>query len=232
MKKIISLTIALVLAALTLAACGVDYTEAEIKKVARTLIEKSYDVNEIFFGRGLPVDEDYDDLENYLQGAADIDAEDLDVAAVQYVGVDPDSGYDSDADLKAAAEAVYTKEYCEDVFVPAFEGVTDEDTGTLRYARFMVNVYDTLCERKDIVEEGPELLRTYDLDTIEVQEMKAGRCKITVDAVLGDGKTRAVRLFLVKEERGWRLDTPTYIVADAMESYNPDLVTTNADRAD
>lgn len=231
MKKIISLIIAILILSTMLFSCSVSYTEEEIIEVAKNLIESSYDVNEIYFGKGLPVDEDYDDISSYVDNAEDLSAEDLEVESVQYVGVDPESGYSTLDDLKNIALKVYSKEYCEDIFIPAFEGVSDEDTGSVKYSRFMINLYDTLCERKDIVEDGPVLLRTYKLDTIKVQEMKENRCKITVKATLDDGYELDVRLFLVKNEdgSGWRLDTPTYIVSEAMEPYNPDIVTTNAE---
>ena len=56
MRKILRIAAVICVAALAAAAlfsCG-KHDEEEIKKAAAELIERSYEINEIFFGEGLP----------------------------------------------------------------------------------------------------------------------------------------------------------------------------------
>ena len=56
MKKITSI-ILIVLTALSLASCGAALDDEQTKEVAAPLIEASFNVNEIFFGKGLAHEE-------------------------------------------------------------------------------------------------------------------------------------------------------------------------------
>ena len=151
---------------LLLSSCGVDYTEEDIKTAAAKLIESSYEVNEIYFGKGLPaVEEDSEEAKKFADGL------DVDIASVSYLPVSDECPYTTIDQLKSLAADVYTSDYCEFLWKRAFEGMSSDD-GAAVYARYMTDFMGVLTVRSDVAETGAELNRTYDLNSITVDKMK------------------------------------------------------------
>ena len=57
-KRIVCAALSVLFILAAFSSCGVPLTEDEAKEIAAPLIEKSYEINEIFFGKGLPHIED------------------------------------------------------------------------------------------------------------------------------------------------------------------------------
>lgn len=190
LSKAAGILSAFVAAGILLCGCaGAD--EEEIKSSAAALIEKSYAVNEIYFGCGLPVDEDatVPDLTNYLPA-------------------DPECGYSSIDQLKAAASEVYTADYCEYLFTMAFEGLSADEENTI-FARY-IEAASGLTVRRDLKETGKKLGRTYDLSDITVVKCVRSRAEISVQSYVDGEKDQVVVLSLLRENGAWRLNSPTY----------------------
>ena len=189
MKKIITVILS-VLTVLSLASCS-SHKKEDVIEAAKSLIEASYEINEIYFGRGLPASDKY---------------------IGSYAEVDPTCGYSSIDELKNAALKVYSAGYCEDVlFINAFEGRSIEgDTESASYARYIAYGENKLTVRLDAEENGMVLNRTYDLSTITVEKCVRDSATITVQSLV-DGETdEIIKLNLVFENDAWRLDSPTY----------------------
>ncbi len=196
--KIFALILAIT-AVLTLASCGVSKADKEeIITAAKELITASYEINEIYFGHGLEVT-----TKEVLVNT-------------QYVYVEESTGYENIDAVKEATAKVYSTDYCEDyLYVMAFEGIKseDEEDTAISYPRFREDTKGKLCQLKSVSEEGAELKRTYDFDSIKVESYVRGVATIKIKSLI-DGKydedTGEITLTLIKQADGWRLDSPTY----------------------
>lgn len=201
---LILLCILLFTSSVLLASCGVDYTEDELKTAAAELIEKSYEVNEIYFGKGLPaVEQDSEEAKKFADGL------DVDITAVSYLPVSEDCPYTSIDQLKQLASDVYTADYCEFLWKRAFEGMSSDD-GAAVYARYMTDFMGVLTVRSDVADTGAELNRTYDTENITVDKMKKDTATVTLTSYVDGEKDQDVSFVLKLEANGWRLDQPTY----------------------
>ena len=96
-----------------LSGCSVKMSDEEARSILSELVPLSLEMNGIFFGDGLPLeDENAEPMESVTGG--------------QYMRVSPTAKYQSIAEIKTAAESVYTAEYLQNSVYPmAFDGVDD-----------------------------------------------------------------------------------------------------------
>lgn len=204
-SKIISICLILSAVFLSFASCGVDKKDPEILKAAEELIEDSFELNDIYFGKGLPVSaEDSEEAKKFAEDNG------FDLQNIQFLPVTEESPYKSVEDIKEATLKVYSEDYCEYLFSMAFEGYSTDDGTSAVYAKYMEDEAGTLTARIDLAKNSlPE--RTYDYDSIKVKSKSEDMAVFSVDSYL-DGKKedKPVEFTLVKSEDGWRLDTPTY----------------------
>ncbi len=193
MKKFICLVLAVVFV-FSLASCSGGHSDEEIIEAAKTLIEKSYEVNEIYYGKGLP-----------HTGKSSVGL------ISEYAIVDSSCGYTKVDQLKELAASVYSADYCEHLYTIAFEGISnDEDEDSVSYARYIVDFEDNLTVRVDAEEKGLILNRTYDFSTITVEKCVRKSAAVKIQSLV-DGKIDEVlEIDLVFENGQWRLNTPTY----------------------
>lgn len=185
--------------------CGAKISDAEIAEIAKPLIEKSGRINEIFFGGGLPMDEERSDM--YIKDMA----EDTDIKNTYYLPVAQDCGFESTEEIKEAAKEVYTYEYCENnLFSVAFSGIKSSNGEVLEYARFIDNEYSELSQRYDIADGSALSVREFDFDTVKSIKQGSGYIIFSVETYINGEKSDTLRLTLKNEASGWRLDTPTY----------------------
>lgn len=208
MKKRIA---AALLILLTLTSCGGGvHTEEEIRTVLDELLPKSFELNEIYFGEGLPMSNDKAMVEQFY-GMFDSDVE-----AINYHPVDVSCGYTTETDIREATLEVFTADYAEYLFGRAFSGISatfnegeeQEYTSTAVYAMY-IEQDGILTVRINLDEEAIPLGRTYDLDGMELTE-NAENFVIAKIPTEMDGRALDVELRLVLTPDGWRLDSPTY----------------------
>ncbi len=194
MAKRITLIFIAVIEVLSLASCEGGHSDEEIIEAAAALIEKSYEVNEIYYGKGLP-----------STGESSIGL------ASEYSIVDPSCGYTTVEQIKEVAARVYSADYCEHLYVIAFEGISnDEDEESASFARYIVDFSDTLTVSNDAEENGMVLNRTYDFSTIVVEKCVRNSATISVQSLVDGVADQIIELNLVYENGEWRLNTPTY----------------------
>ena len=208
MKKRIA---AALLILLTLTSCGGGvHTEEEIRTVLDELLPKSFELNEIYFGEGLPMSNDKAMVEQFY-GMFDSDVE-----AINYHPVDVSCGYTTETDIREATLEVFTADYAEYLFGRAFSGISatfnegeeQEYSSTAVYAMY-IEQDGILTVRINLDEEAIPQGRMYDLDGMELTE-NAENFVIAKIPTEMDGRALDVELRLVLTPDGWRLDSPTY----------------------
>ena len=238
MKKHIVFPLTLALAALAMSSCGSKYDPAELKTALDTLLPPSFELNEIYFGEGLPATEDQERIRALYGTFA------ANVKSLNYHPVAEDCGYSSIEDIKTATEEVFTPEYAAYLYELAFAGISSDSaeaeeteaeetelgegeliesggeiTGssgsavlldvTASYARYMEQ-NGMLTVRLDLAEDAYDLGREYKTDELAIVLEKSDYVIVSVPTYLDGAYDQHVELKLVMTENGWRLDTPTY----------------------
>lgn len=206
MMKTLKITLAVVIAVfsvLPLASCSVKMTEEEARAIVSPLIEKSFEINEIFFGKGLPHEEniydEQDEAEKEMTGTKRVRY--LEVTSEDYHSID---------ELKEAAREVYTESYLTAVFQIAFEGLTSSNGTVYQYARYITALVGELSINADAEEQSITVGRTYDIDSLKITKKTSDTVYFTLKSFV-DGKEDGEILLSIKDEgAGWRLDSPTY----------------------
>ena len=217
-KATVTLTAAFLAAILaaSLFSCGKRYEDAEIISAAKELIERSEEINRIYFGEGIPLadEEDYAELYPWLAPPAPSEDGEDDLT---YYMVKPDCGYSSTEDIKKATLSVFTEDYSEILFANAFSGVTvvvgegdQAERQLVSLARYIDSDEGYLAARILSEEEKLPLGRVYGLDKTTVVSQRGTEAKIKVPSTSPDGEEEEIELTLKMTADGWRLDTPTY----------------------
>ena len=210
-KRLISALLGVFVLLLSLVSCGGGaYTEEEIRAALEELLPKSFELNEIYFGEGLPMSDDKSLVEEFY-GIFDSDVE-----AINYHPVDSSCGYTTETDIREATLAVYTADYSEYLFGRAFSGISatfneggeQEYTSTAVYAMY-IEQDGILTVRINLADEAIPLGREYDLDGMELKTNEESFVVVTIPTVM-NGKALDVDLRLIRTADGWRLDSPTY----------------------
>ena len=207
MKKIL-LTIPLLLA---LASCTPANDPDTVRAALDSLVTKSYALNEVYFGAGLPISDDREDVERFYASF------DTDIASINYHPVAADAAFHSEDEIRAATEAVFSESYCAYLFERAFSGISDtfdagtenEVTKTAAYARY-IQYGDTLTVRLNLADEAIPLNRTYDCADAEILENKKNSVTFSVPSSVNGLPDEEIEIKIVRESDGWRLDSPTY----------------------
>ena len=189
---------------------GMKVDEEELRAALGELIEKSEELNVIYFGEGLPMTEDAAVLEEFYSSF------DTDIKSINYQPVDSECGYTNETELREATLDVFTENYSEYLFERAFSGISavydegteDQYTATAVYAMY-IEENGILTARIDIAESAMELGRKYDLDGMEIVRVKENYVVVSIPSEM-NGKALDVELKVVMTENGWRLDSPTY----------------------
>lgn len=177
---------------LCLPSCVEKLTQEEALAVAGELVSASLELNEIYYGEGLPYTDEDD-------------------AAVMYAPVTDEAKYVTEAELREATLKVFTEAYATSVFSMYLTGYSDDEGGVI-YARYIDN-----GERLTVNLQAEPLVentRTYDLDSGKIIKLRRKMIVVEYDTFVdgvSDGKVE-VTLRLVDSESGkvWRLDSPTY----------------------
>ena len=167
--------------------------DSEAQQILTELLPKAEEINDIIWGKGLPVEPGQD-------GPLKT------VTAAQYRTVSKDAPYQSTDELKKAIAEVYSDAFIENtVNYTCFEGADDalENTEAQMYPRYKDNDAGVLIV--DITNSGFEI--TTEIDPASAKVISAEGNKQTLEVETNNSK---IKLVIVKQENGWRLDTPTY----------------------
>lgn len=210
MKKILSILLILSLSLLTLVSCGDrKYDEAEVKAAAKTLIADSAVLNDIFWGKGIP----HTDDKNTSDG----------VYFEAYYYYHKNLGFETVDELMTMAAKTFSADQCSVINSTILSSVSvgEEVMSLSRYYQ-KVNLKDGKTPEAIMVNSTWENLligeAAYDLDSIEVIGSEKDTVYVTVKVTVTledyEPQTRTLRVALVEEDAGWRIDSPTYISYD------------------
>ena len=165
------------------------------------LVEGSKQINEIFFGEGLPV---------YVRDS------ELSEEKFVYIG-EQNKGYEKVMEvspyllldeMKEAAERIYSSAYCKQLFESCFDGVVVDGVTLLEYVEIDEWLYqstarDTLAKNERIYLYGTmKIVRPSNKEYINVD--------IESYLINNPDKKQTERLSFAFEDGNWYLDTPTY----------------------
>lgn len=172
--------------------------DSEAQKILSELVPKSEEINEIIWGKGLPVAEGQDPVLNS-------------VTAAQYRLVSESSPYKNTEELRKAIAEVYSEEYIEKTIeYAAFkgaEGAIENSVSSQMYPRYTDNDAGSLLI--DITNTGWNLDTVIDPSSAKAVEAERNKQTLEVKATVA-GKETTLTLVIVEQDEGWRLDTPTY----------------------
>ena len=209
LSGLLSLTVTLCLL-LSLISCGEQnrtYDEEEVLAAARVLLPAAEKLNEIYYGDGIRPDLERSEEKN----------------GVYYPAVKEDLGrygittVDS---LKEKTREVFTVDYATLIFSTKLSSVSDGDS-VLSLSRFY-QAYDGTGADKtptlfmvNSAEKGLLVdTLTYHYDTLSVDGSEGNFVYVTLTVTAqndaGESVDVSLRVGLLEEEDGWRIDTPTY----------------------
>lgn len=180
--KALALIFAAVMLCSALFSCGGNMTEESAKEILEELLPKSYEFNDIFWGKGLDI------VANPTSDA--------------YQPVESDA-YKSTKDMLNAASEVFSSEYIESIRSSVF---ASNEEGGIR-ARY-IDVAGVL--KKDTTNEGFDNFDSVNgkIDISSVKILKQNRHTALLSLSYTDGGE--TELTLVLENGKWLLNSPTY----------------------
>lgn len=174
------------------------------------LIEASYELNTLFYGAGLPVYERGSTYAEFTYMYFDF------AQGANYEVVSDFTKFASEAEIKQAAERVYSTAYLEDVLYPnAFDGYAIDDgkgNSAYAFARFLDEggwIYQSV-HNENYLKDG---MRVYDYSTMKiVSPSKADAIYVSIDSWLPSNPSvisnDPIRLVL-QDDGQWYLDSFT-----------------------
>ena len=175
----------------TLTSCSQPPKVEDVRDEIAALIEASHEINDIFYGEGLPVDTT------------------LSSGYEKFHVVSASSPYRSLSEIRTAAEKVYSAEYMSAIYEMMFSGHYDSVSGSIQQARY----WETNGNLLKLIDSTVYLTgepRSYDYSTMKI--VKPSRADYIKFEIMSEknGEQLLVRLSAVLTENGWRLDSPTY----------------------
>lgn len=205
LKKIAIALLSLLLIAIGFSSCSEKYSSEELISAAVPLVEASQEINEIFYGAGIPyVQSDEGDVQvlgNYRRA----DAEYLEKIGARTVD-----------ELKEMTSKVYSSGACNVIFSTKLSSVSDGSTiaGYAEYAELGDAGLCVYTKRQNYIGAKTEL----HTDTLTVLRVKGERAYLKMDVTLyrdSETQKREKEFVMIKEDGEWRLDSMTYIAWDS-----------------
>ena len=205
LKKPISIFLITVLLASTLllTSCNRNYDEGEVIEATKILLKEAEMLNLVYYGSGIEY-YDNDEEKGYYRQANQSHLESL--------------GFSTIEELKALTEKTFSDEYSRILYSTILSALTDDVTlvSTSRYYQEYdektgepthIMVYSKFVPMmKDKIE--------YDYNSFTVEGSKKERVYVTVNATVtsSDGRVQdtVIKITLIEEEDGWKIDNPTY----------------------
>ena len=208
-KRVILLTLVVIMTVFLAVSCqkvqNREYDEAEVLSAAKTLIEKSEILNELYYGKGIAYENDMNLATGIYYPADEISVRSFGIETVD--------------DIKVLTRECFTTALSNIMIGTKLVAVTDS-SGNQSYVRYYQK-YDSLDKTKPecimVNKETEVLLKdkvTYDYSTLSVKGSEGEIVKVTIAVTVenenGDVQYKTLEIGLLEEENGWRIDTPTY----------------------
>lgn len=189
-KNIIKSVIAVMLIVaftFSITACSKKPDKDEAKEIVNSLVLGSYELNRIYFGKGLLPKETGNPNEAYSPVS---ESEPLALKSK----------------LTERTKEIYSLAYAQSLIDMAFKGISTDVTNNVVFARYTVQGDDDWIYVHREIKPIIERLESYDLSKTEIKKLS----KKFIEATIYTTGGKAVEITLIKEDGNWRLDTPTY----------------------
>ncbi len=206
-NKLFLLTFVVIFSLLSIMGCEKDreYDEATVLSEAKTLIEKSIVLNELYFGEGIAWEQNESEANGYYYKA--------DVISQSSFGIETVD------DIKSMTRLCYTVDYSNQLINTKLTAVTDDNGNIRGYARYYqkYSVLDDTPECIMVYKNAPVYLKdevTYHYETLRVSDVKGEEIFVTLNITVtnenGESQVRELTTSLIEESDGWRINQPTY----------------------
>ena len=195
---------------LSLAACRRAPRVDDIREDVIALVEASYEINEVFYGAGLPVldrnSEEYADLYAYYASANARTYDIVDTAHAKFTSIE---------EIKSAASLVYSPDLLEkNLYVNAFTGYAIEgiDSSVISSDALYTEDADYFYQSINRTNYLTRGVKIFDYDTMQVVRPSSSKAVlISIDAWYISNPTEhfSEEIRLVSTPNGWRLDSTT-----------------------
>ena len=195
---------------LSLAACRRAPRVDDIREDVIALVEASYEINEVFYGAGLPVldrnSEEYADLYAYYAPATARTYDIVDTAHAKFTSIE---------EIKSAASLVYSPDLLEkNLYVNAFTGYAIEgiDSSVISSDALYTEDADYFYQSINRTNYLTRGVKIFDYDTMQVVRPSSSKAVlISIDAWYISNPTEhfSEEIRLVSTPNGWRLDSTT-----------------------
>ena len=210
MKKIFLLLLIIAVSVGALASCGEKkYNEDEVKAAAKTLIESSATLNEIYWGDGIPHNDDKSTSDGVYYEAEFVYHHHM--------------GFDNISELQAMTEKTFSKSYSQSIYSTILQSIQDGDKAIIlsRYYQKYSAKDGKTPESIMVNSEWKKIFLddvTYDYESIKVIGSEEETVYVTLNATVQRvgyaPQVREIRVSLVEEDGGWRIDSPTFLNYD------------------
>lgn len=207
MKKIISSLLVIVLLLSSLVSCGDrKYDENEVKEAAKRLIAESIVLNDIFWGNGLPYTVNRD--------TADGDFYEADFVYHKKLG------FENLDELMALAARTFSEDQCRMIKTTVISRADDPELPLSRYYQ-KISLDTGEPESIMVNSKWTELIigsAIYDYNSVEVIESEKKVVYVTVNVTVtyenNEPQQKTIKIGLIEEDDGWKLDGHTYLSYD------------------
>ncbi len=158
--------------------------EAQSIEIVKDLIERSYTLNVVYYGEGLPYD-----AQKQVEG--------------EYYEVTEDAPFRIRNDLIVETRAVFSEDIALGLLGAYLDGYSN--MGVVVYARYLTGPDGYLTVYKDYKNVNDQITK---YDTSSVQIIKNRKNKIVASVTSVDGG-ETIEVTLIYENDAWKLDTPT-----------------------
>ena len=210
MKKMVSLGLVLVLCFTFLPSCAKLDTTG-LLEAAPALIKKSIELNEIYYGEGIPYNEGGVPIGNYYPADKDY----LD-----------EHGFHTIDELKALTSKVFSENYCRAIFTSVLSGFSAEGSGYI-YARYSSSQAEAIRDENETILVSSTATSSlahiismeYDYAGIRLGKVdrKYAMVLIPTITVFAPDEEHSTEYTVTEEteikfvyENGWRIDSATY----------------------
>lgn len=169
---------------LSLISCNKKVTKEEASELVKEFLTESYELNEIYYGKGIDYEKNEDGIYDNI-----------------YSPVVKDQPYTTEAILRAKTEDVFSASLASSIIGYHFN-LTQGIAGGVNYPRYFTgnNGFLTVYRDYEVID-----ITEYDYSTIEIKKIKGKEIKATVIST----ENEVVDVVLVLERNGWRLDSIT-----------------------
>ena len=157
----------------------------EAKAIISNLLDRSYTLNQIYFGEGLSYNEDEEEITGYCM-------------------VSDDEPMNTKEAIVKETNIVFSEKIASHLIKTYFEGI--ESYKVAEYARYIETDIGKVLVRKKYTPDVKEVLR-YDNSTIEITKNGKNEIEATVYTV---DKSQKITIYIVYEGDSWKLDWYTY----------------------